>query len=275
MNKANNSDLLKLKIKIACKNDIAYVDCASFLDKPEFLRKLPDLRKEFEINSLIPYKDFFKWKEERIMEDLREHKTKDEFMKAAKTVIKKRKDGATSEELFNLMRFTRRFEWRSEFLCREFEKPGYFSLIIQYAIVCGEVGDKSYRHTYIDVIPHDLHPSDDIPLPNAVIVISPMTTMKDIKEVFKANLPKIFEENKELLSYFSRMKKDDAPFFKRDREWYWRNLAGEGYTKIALSITTSTVKELYRKRRKRDEIPEYNSVKTQIRRYKQLLKVYI
>lgn len=98
-----------------------------------------------------------------------------------------------------------------------------------------------------------------------------MTTLKDVQEVFEKNVPDIFESHMKLLNYYYRMKNRKAGNFRRDREWYWQNIAGEGYTEIALSATSPANRMEYEKNRNRYAIPEYEMVKQAIRRYKNLL----
>lgn len=270
MSNTNLSTLLPLKIKINCSNDIAYMDCAYLLDQPEFLRKLKILRKEFGINKLVPYKNFTNWKTTQIKEDLKAWSTNNQ--KLVKKFIRKHDRKHSTTELFKSLPIHKQFQWQSELLCREFNRPGYFDLVIQYAIVCGEVGDESYQHTRIDVIPHDL--SGDLPFPEVAIIITPVTTMKDIKHIFETNLPQVFEDNKHLLKYYSQMKKSKSSNIRQIRDWYWRNVSGEGYTAIALSVTTQSIRNAYMNQRNRYLIPEYKSIDQSIRRYKKTLKTY-
>lgn len=224
MNKNNDADLIPLKITINCTNDIAFMDCAYLLDKPEFLRLLPDLRKKYGLQELIPYKDFYRWKEEKLRDDLKLMSSNN--METVTKLIQKAEHGATTQELFDMQHFSRQFEWEAEFLCRKFKRPGYFSLIIQYAIACGEVGNESYQSTYIEVSPSEL-PVDDMPLPEVRIVITPMSKPEDVEEVFRKNVPQIFESNKKFLKYYFKMKNKKIPNIRRDREWYWENLMGK------------------------------------------------
>ncbi len=253
----DNKDLLDLKIDIKCTNDIAYMDCALLLDKPEFLRLLPEYRKKHEINELIPLMKFYNWTMEKMDEDM---KMKDEDV-----------SGADNLTELNLPFMT--FEEDAKALCRQFKKPGYFVSIIEFAIVCGVVHDISYQHTKIEVKPTDPPPPpEETELPEVRIVISPMTTLKDVQEVFEKNVPDIFESHMKLLNYYYRMKNRKSGNFRRDREWYWQNLEGTGYTEIALSATSSANRLEYEKNHNRYAIPEYEMVKQAIRRYKNLLK---
>jgi len=274
MKQKDNSDLLKLKIKINCTNDIAYMDCAYLLDKPEFLRLLPSLRKKFSIDRLIPYKDFNAWRSKKMLESV-------------EWQAKRYKSGKIEAELENIAKhpkdiernlqhiaYYKQFEWITQNLSRDFKRPEYFTQIIQCSIVCGEVDENCYQTTSIEVFPPELH-LEEIPYPEVIIRISPMTTKENLINIFENNVPKIFEENEQLLKHFYMMKKDHASNIRRDRDWYWRNVAGEGYTEIALSITTVAVRKQYQNKNNRYLIPEYNHVKQAIRRYRQILKVYI
>lgn len=274
MKQKDNSDLLKLKIKINCTNDITYMDCAYLLDKPEFLRLLPTLRKKFSIDKLVSYKDFDAWRSKKMLESVEwqtERYKSGKIEAELEDIAKHPKD---IERNLQHIAYYKRFEWITQNLSRNFKRPEYFTLIIQRAIVCGEVDESSYQTTSIEVFPPELH-LEEIPYPEVIIRISPMTTKDDLIKIFEENVPKIFEENEQLLKHFYRMKKDPANNIRRDRDWYWRNLAGESYTKIALSITSDDVKKHYQVEKDRYLIPELANVKQAIYRYKQLLAVYM
>lgn len=254
---ADNKDLLNLKIDIKCTNDIAYMDVSLLVDKPEFLRLLPEYRKKHGITDLITLTKFYEWTSKKMDEDSR--------------IMKDDVFGTVNLTELNLPFMT--FEEDAKALCRQFKKPGYFVSIIEFAIVCGVVHDISYQHTRIEVKPTDPPPpSEETELPEVRIVISPMTTLKDVQEVFEKNVPDIFESHMKLLNYYYRMKNRKSGNFRRDREWYWQNLEGIGYTEIALLATSPANRLEYEKNRNRYAIPEYEMVKQAIRRYKNLLK---
>lgn len=261
--KLKKTDLLDLKVKISCKNDIAYMDCALLLDKPEFLELLPDLRKRYGIKKLLDLSEYHDW----IM------KKYDETPKKVKKMPSR--SIFDTRNILDLDSVALQLDEEAENISRHFQRPSYFSNIIQHAIVCGEVSDMSYRHTKIGIFPEYIIDGDHNPLPEIAITITPMTTLKDVQEVFENNVPQIFEDNKKILKYYYKMKNRKSSNIRRDREWYWRNLKGEGYTKIALSITSPKVREQYKKQRNRYIIPEYEMVKQAIRRYKRYLEVYI
>ncbi len=252
---ADNKDLLDLKIDIKCTNDIAYMDVALLVDKPEFLRLLPEYRKKHGINSLMSESEFMKWTIKLLDEDIQTLEDTKDF------------------EWRSTNRPFWKFEEDSVELCKRFKKPGYFTQIIQFALACGVVGDFSYQHTKIEVEPTDPpKPPEYTDLPEVKIVITPMTTLKDVQEVFEKNVPDIFESHMKLLNYYYRMKNRKAGNFRRDREWYWMNIEGIGYTDIALSATSPANRLEYEKNRNRYAIPEYEMVKQAVRRYKNLLK---
>src|SRR3989344_6184025 len=152
MKKLKKTDLLDLKIKISCTNDIAYMDCALLLDKPEFLSLLPELRRKYSISEFVPYQDFYKWIEKKNNEDL---KALDKYLNKNIDPIPQKvsEDPTISTKELDLPLFLNLFEQESDGICRKFNRPGYFSSIIQYTIVCGEVGDMSYRHTSVEIFP--------------------------------------------------------------------------------------------------------------------------
>ena len=48
-----SNDLLKLKIDIQTKGDTNFLELAIFFDKPEFLRMIPQFRKDYGIDQPI------------------------------------------------------------------------------------------------------------------------------------------------------------------------------------------------------------------------------
>lgn len=146
----DNNDLLELKIDIKCTNDIAYMDCALLLDRPEFLRLLPEYRKKHGIKNLIPYKKFHEWRFEKMDQD-------------SIAIDEDLKKGITVEFITELNLPHLRFEEDTTGLCKRFNKPSYFIDIIEFAIVCGVVGDIAYQHTKMEVFKPD--PQDSLPYP--------------------------------------------------------------------------------------------------------------
>lgn len=257
------ADLPGLKIKVSCKNDIAFMDCALLLDKPEFLQLLPNLREKYNISKLLPLSEFPSWMSKMIDED--NQKIDDDITK-----------GITVENLYDLDLRGRKFEMETLQFSRRFKRPDYMANVIRHAIVCGHVDDNSYQHTRIQIDPpYTYYTEEEQPLPEVKIVVTPMTKMSDVKKIFDQNIPEIFEDNKQLLKYYYKMKNTKSENIRRDRDWYWRNVAGEGYTQIALSETSPEIRDEYKKNKSRYIIPEYERVKQAIRRYKNLLRVYI
>ncbi len=224
-----NEDLLKFKIKINCKNKnkLAYQDMAYLVDKPAFLKLIPDLRKQYSIKKLIPLKDFSKWWVKKIKKDLYLNKNKNAyFLSIEKSLKEYKKNPDNLKKLFSMLPYHQRFDWETQFLTRRFKRPGYFHLIIKHAIVCGEVNDKSWQTTYATVMPPEL-PVTDSPLPEVVIVVSPMTRSTELEKVFKKQVQKLFEKNKDNLKYLSVVKDVTAPKTRRSRRWYWLSLSGK------------------------------------------------
>ena len=69
MKKLKKTDLLDLKVRISCANDISFMDCALLLDKPEFLSLIPNLRKKYGFKELIHINDFVPWLTKLVEED--------------------------------------------------------------------------------------------------------------------------------------------------------------------------------------------------------------
>ncbi len=217
-----NEDLLKLKIKISCKNSLAYQDVAYLVDKPEFLRLLPELRDKYSIEQPIPLNKFNNWMEGLIRKSPKELGGKAGWIKSAKKLYK---EGLLDlEKIYSNLTTYERFDWETKLLTRKFKRPGYFDLIIKRAIVCGEVSDTSWNHTYADVRPWEL-PTSEVLLPEVSIVISPMTRPKDVEKAFK-KAKKLIDNNRENLKYLTVVKRVEAKEIRRNRRWYWKSLEG-------------------------------------------------
>jgi len=219
-------DLLKLKININCKNTVAYQDIAYLVDKPEFLSLLPEFRKRYQIEKLVPLEKFKDWMLGKIKEDLRIYGTEGRMVLDAEKFYGKNGKKTTHEEQFDSLPYHQRFDWETVFLTRKFNRPSYFRSIIQRAIVCGEVDEESWQPTYATVLPPEL-PVTDSDLPEVVIVVSPMSRPTDVEKVFKEDVPKIFNAERSKFKYQTVVKKDSTKNIIRDRNWYWLSLEGK------------------------------------------------
>lgn len=218
-----NEDLLKLKVKISCKDSLAYQDVAYLVDKPDFLRLLPELRNKYDINKLISLKDCTKWLEQLIRKAPSELGNKKGWIESAKKLYKAQT--IDFQKVYSSLSTYERFDWETKLLTRKFKRPGYFDLIIKHAIVCGEVDDESWNHTYADIRPWEL-PTSEVLLPEACIVISPMTRPDDVEEAYK-EAKSLIDKNSENLRYLRVVKRIEAKEIERNRRWYWKSLEGK------------------------------------------------
>lgn len=218
-----NENLLKLKIKISCKDSLAYQDVAYLVDKPDFLRILPKLRDKYAIKELIPLSEYTKWLEQLIRRAPSEFGGKKGWVESAKKLYKEQ--SVDFKKIYSSLSTYERFDWETKLLTRKFKRPGYFDLIIKHAIVCGEITDESWNHTYADVRPWEL-PTSEVLLPEVSIVISPMTRPKDVEKAFK-EAKKLINKNSENLKYLTVVKRTEAKDIRRNRRWYWKSLEGK------------------------------------------------
>lgn len=240
------------------------------MDKPDFLRLLPELRDKYDVKKLIPLNEYTKWLKQLVRRAPDELGGKKGWIESAKRLYKT--NTIDFKRIYSSLSTYERFDWETKLLTRQFKRPGYFDLIIKHAIVCGEVNDESWNHTYADIRPWEL-PTSEILLPEVSIVLSPMSRLSDVEKAFK-DAKKLFNENIENLKYQTEVRKTEASELKRDRVWYWRNVAGESYLDIALTITSKDDREMYRKEKGqgRDYILELPKVRQAVRRYKKILK---
>lgn len=266
-----NKDILALKVDIKCKKKLAFQDCAYLVDKPDFLLSLRTIRKKYNIDSFMPINKFQDWWLSKIKEDLNEYGTKGKSINGANRLFSNPRNKPTEDEILKSLPYHQQFDFETKLLTRRYRRPGYFHLIIKHAIVCNEVDDSSWEPTYADVRPWEL-PTDEYLMPEVVIVLSPISTPKDVRKTFE-DAQKLFVEN-EHLKYFSEVRKNPADEIFRDRKWYWKNIAGKSYTDIALSITSKEIREAYLTGSYgRDFIPELGKVQQAMKRYKKLLKL--
>ena len=224
-------DLLKLKIDIKTRNNIAYQEMALLLDKPEFLQLLPNLRETYKIKELSPlkdYKSFLSWwipeyLEKKVKINLKKYKRINEFKKLFPEQFNFIKDGFISDLQGNLI-------LESNLICFEFKKPLFFTDIIPQAIICGVVDDTYYTATKATVIdflemgPWEFH------IPQAAILISPTSRYEDVKEAFR-NARKFIKTDKRLSYYQPRI--DTVNNIRKYRYWYWERLKGKKLKKIS------------------------------------------
>lgn len=222
----DSKKLIELKVKISCKNNLAYQDIAYLVDNPDFLSRLPQLRDEYRISKLLPLNKFKDWWSAKIRDDLRVYGVEGKMLSEAKRLFGNKGKKSTDNEIFDSMPYHQRFDWETTLLTRKFNRPSYFHLIIKHVVVCGEVDDNSWQPTYAMVLPPEL-PVLDSDLPEVAIIVSPMSRTTDVERVFKTEVLDIYKREQWKFKYKTTAKRDPAINIVRDRNWYWLSLEGK------------------------------------------------
>lgn len=225
-----NEDLLKLKIKIKTKNNIAYQEMAILLDKPDFLQMLPDLRKIYKVKELLSLNkyfvgtDYFRPETEfEVKIYLKKYKRIKEFKERFPEQFEFIRSGQVTDPTGALI-------LECNLLCFEFNRPLFFAEIICQAIFCGTVDNTFYKATEAKVLDIGEMGGSELTLPQAAILISPTSRYKDIKAAFRK--ARKFIETDERLSYY-QPRVDTVSNIRKYRHWYWERLKEKKYKEIA------------------------------------------
>lgn len=226
-----NRDLLKLKIRINTNNDITLQEMALLLDKPEFLKMLPDLRKIYRIKELISLDEYPEYAGKFIFEthfndegkiDLSKYKSVSELRKWHPLML-----GFLENEV---MRFPDRLNAECNLICFEFKRPYFFSEIIRQAMFCGAVDDSYYAATQAAVVDASEMAPWEYSLPQAAIFVSRNSTYENVKEEFR-KVKKLIKTDKRLSYYQQRA--DTVTNIRKYRHWYWETIKGKRYSQIS------------------------------------------
>lgn len=191
------------RIDIEIKDNKEFGDVAFLVDKHAFLNAIEDLRKKWNIKSLSPSNKFKDWQQKLFDKGYRKY-----------------------EE----------FEIDIRDLRIRFNRPETFDEVISYALVCGEIPDEIYNSTYYEVESGVLPERLQSKTTRVAIYITPQSQQEDVLRAFSEVKKRIFKaRNDGYDAFFSLYDKDEITNIKRDREWYWRNLEGESYKKIAIA----------------------------------------
>lgn len=241
-----NEDLLKLKIFIDSSSDSNFQEIALFIDNPEFLRLLPKLREDFEIDKLIPASEF----EKKVFDepyDIKKQKkinlSKYKNPKYLKSFAKEHMS-QYSIDLDEEMDYCQFLDTETSLVCLQFQRPPYFIPIIKQAIFCGLVNDLYFDPTSIEIIENDIVESTTacFALPRAAISISPTTTYEKVKEAFR-EAQKLYKTDKRLSYYKPRL--DFVNNIREYREWFWERREEKTYQKIADDYVESKLPAQY------------------------------
>jgi len=237
-----NEELCGLKVDIQTNNLLRYREIAILVDKPKFLEKVKEIRKKIGIEALLPFKSGNWWTAS---------------VKWAKEFPQK--DRA-------LMSSSRR-------ICREFKRPIYMVNDIYQAILFGKILE---GRVAVGIV----HPKTIVERAYVAIFPTPYTTHEDIKKALDTAKKTIKEDSLFSMPFDFRAKNPKHTAFSgivEHRELYWRNIAGESYTDIALSMCSDEEQAEYKKRKANKEHPSRDAISHRpyvaqsIRRYKKAL----
>jgi len=226
----NNKDLLRLKIDVKTKKDIAFQEMAILVDNPYFLEKLPDLRKRYRVKELLSIREYFGGTD--YFQPDEEFEVKIPYKKYERINNFKRlfpEQYEALKEQYNPFAAGSLIA-ETNLLCFEFRRPYYFAEIISQAIFCGVVNDEFYEATQTKVIdiseigPFQFH------LPQAAIMVTPTSTYEDTKESLR-QAKRLIQKDKRLSYYQPRL--DTVSNIRKYRHWYWEKLKNKTYATIA------------------------------------------
>lgn len=226
-----NEDLVKLKIDIQTNDDTNFLELAILLDKPKFLRLLPQLRKDYGIERLIDLKDYYR-KTDSFKNSKKAKLNFSKYQNSKKLIEYARKNNTGFDDIEDEMDLFQLLDTETNLLCYIFKRPPYFSESIKQAILCNAVNDDCFKTTSVEVIEHDavLSTTGSFQLPQVAILISPTST--DIKienAIYSAR--KLFRTDRRLSYYKPRTDKVDR--ICSYREWYWQKIEGKKLVDIA------------------------------------------
>jgi len=230
-----DEDLLKLRIDIRAKNNLAFQEIALLVDKTEFLQLLPLLRKDFGIKELVSLGKFMDkaydepfYSKERKKVNFSKYKNANKLKEFAKDNEIMATSGGLEEEmdLFQLI------ATEVNLVCMQFQRPPYFADMVRQAIFCGAANEDCFKSTSAQVIEKDVAFSTAgyFQLPQMAIFISPTTTYEELKIAFReAN--GLYNTDKRLIYYLPRV--DTVSNIRKYRLWYWERLKGKKYQQMA------------------------------------------
>ncbi len=257
-------------VEIQIDNLGKYLDVALLVDKLEFRKLIPQLRKKYKINTPYPS-----------VETQSDSRTFD---------VKLREDDVLKKE----------FDEEVESIRLQFNRPTHFIRVIYKSIVVGVVKNYDYMSAYLEKQIKNL-PTDPWETPEDIkyaIIISPITKKSDVDSVF-SDFQKIVKKNysnkHENLGYDilfePRIYTDSKESIKPIRVWYKKREQGMTPLELALLENKSTLQEYKEtsKKSKRHKLVsdiEFASserylnrintsrkrIKTQLTRYRRLLE---
>ncbi len=262
-----NEDLLELKIDIQqVENNVAFQEIALLVDKPQFLRLLPQLRKEYGIEKLLDRKEYWDKYDEIYQKgeeggeegkiNFSKYENSDYFIE-----LGKKNDLIPSyENIREKMNIFWMIETELQFICFYFRRPRNFKDAIKEAIFCGQVDN--FQTGFVSIEDIDTVSFSTFSLPYVSMVITPATTYKDIKEMFWF-AQDLYKTDKRLAYYKPRV--DTVNNIRKYRYFYWKRLEGLKLEKIADDWAESRLPE--------EDNTTYIDVIKGIKTYKKLLEI--
>ncbi len=242
-----NANLMNEYVTLLVGDDSKYQEIALLVDRTDFLEAIEMLRETLGIKApLVNVYDNFS--------TLFADGWKKEYQKWVADNSSKNKQliSEIKQLLFKLK--------KPQYLLDTALQTVFFKAVIDYSGLVKIVGkDSSFNDTTIGIFPTLYTTKDEM-----------NEAWERVQELFKT-LPGSFCPTNE--------RKNSKAEFRRNRDWYWRNLSGESYTEIALSLASKNVQTDFKKRKRekidnvgRDELLYLSEVRQALRRYKNTLK---
>lgn len=232
-------ELCKLRVEIQTSNPFRFREIVILVDKPKFLEEVKKIRRQLNIETPLPFKSD-KWY--RIPTKLAEKfpffaRSSSWWTASTNWAIKyPRKDKI-------LMTHAKR-------LCQEFNRPVYMVNDIYQAILFGKVIEKRVS---VDII----HPKTPVERPYVAIFPTLQTTYEDIKKALDQakGILKGYPFSTTFNFKVKSLKLASFPGIVEHRDLYWRNMAGESYTQVALALGSEKEKAKYEEFKDEREYP--------------------
>lgn len=257
-----NEDLLKLKIDIRVNDNVTYQEIALLLDKPDFLQILSLLRETYKVTKFVGLNEYHDHSYEFIFKmhlhdkgtiHLDKYKRMGELRKRFPDRFKFLDESET-------MPFPDRLDAECNLICFEFNRPYFFTEVIRQAMFCSVVDDTYFWATQTTVIDGLEMAPWEYSLPQAAILVSPVSNYESVKKAFR-EAKELIQTDKRLSYYQPRT--DTVSNIKKYRHWYWERVKGKIYSQISNDWTDEHPDD--------EPAMDENFVLKGVKKYKQLL----
>lgn len=229
--RTDNKDLLKLKVDVFARDDANFMEMALLVDKPDFLRLLPQIRKEYGVELIVSPEDYDK-NFDLVSDDSKTHRINFSKYANPKLLREYTNEHVLGDKVEDGLDIYQAFDTEMLLLCYIFKRPPIFDSVCRYAVLSGEVNDVSYRTTKVIVTDENntLISVSELGLPHVVIAVSPNSTDRELLQAGR-EAKTLYKTDKRLSFYKPRT--DLASKIRNYRDWYWDHLSGMGYVEIA------------------------------------------